>query len=1082
MHPLTVYRASAGSGKTFTLAVQYIKLLLLSASGGEHAAILGVTFTNKATAEMKDRILQQLFGIGAGLPSSDDYLDALRKAMDGEPDAPATDDEIRRRCRVALHQILHDYSHFRVQTIDAFFQSVLRGLAHELGLTANLQVELSDRDVLSEAVDRIVDHLQDEPLVRTWMMDLVRERIENNERWDVRRMVKAFGSTIFNEDYQLRGDALRQLLADSERFTQVERDIRHDADTAIAAVKAYARDIDAVLSRDGVDYSDFSNGQRILATFMRNMRDGRVENVAPSDTLQRWAADSQLMVTKTNLLRRPELQNTAADVSALLQQLIDELPQLQWRYNSSRLALKHIRKLRLLERIDREVTQLNAETSRFNLAKTPILLNQMIGSSDVPFIFEKIGAQLHHIMIDEFQDTSRLQWDNFRPLLAETRSRGGRNLVVGDVKQSIYRFRGGDWRTLANIQRDVVPTPVEKPLDINFRSEKRIVDFVAEFFLTAVPIMDEISAAEEAAVGADFSFDLAYKGKPQVASPKRQKRAPEGYIRCVLYEKGTDDTQQEILDDLRQQIRELAARGQAYSDMTILVRNNDEATLIVADMSADPTMPRIVSDEAFLLGSSAAVCLIIEALRSLADPTNLVAQTYLSEHLAGQSAALEKFELSRELLLRMPMEAMVEWLIRCFRLDEADGQEGYLFCLMDVVADFARRTSSDLNAFITFWDEKLYKQSVPAGEVTDGIRIMTIHKAKGLEFQTVFLPFATWTLDKDRYDDLLWTRPTQEPYSAFSLLPITPSSRTAPVSVFARDYAEAHLSQRLDEFNALYVALTRPRANLYIWSYGSELGPKRFTVGGLMAATLPACGSLQSEEIGSNEAPATLYTWGEPCLKTHKDDDATRVTPKYLPRRVAMQTFDANLPFRQSNRSAAFFDEMVQADVAELKAGTSTALALGRLIHTVLQSVATLEDLPRVLDNFTHEGIISQTAADDTYVSIARADLERSIQRALSHPMVADWFGGEWQLYNECAILTRDDKGRAITLRPDRVMIASDASRIVVVDFKTANDNEDYTGQVQRYMHRLRQMYPQAAIEGYLWFILTGRTRRVPEK
>ena len=1079
MYPLTVYRASAGSGKTFTLAVEYIKLLVLAQGGGEHAHILGVTFTNKATAEMKDRILTHLYGLAHELPASNDYLNALRDALSKEADAPATDDELRRRCGVALHEILHDYSRFRVQTIDAFFQTVLRGLAHELGLSANLQVEISDTEVLSQAVDRIVEHLQDEPRVLDWMLSLVRERIENNQRWDVTWQVKRFGSTIFNEQYQLRGDALRALLSDEEALRRLDTDIRSRETAAVDTLHRYAEEIKSAVAASQCSVSDFSNGTKILAPYLLRLASADATNLEPNNTLISWAANSELMVKKGDR-NRSDLIAAASAVSAILAKLFTELPQLQHDINSARLALGHIKPLLLLDRIDREVATINTETSRFNLAKTPILLRQMIGESDVPFIFEKIGTQLHHIMIDEFQDTSTLQWQNFRPLLAECRSRGGRNLIVGDVKQSIYRFRGGDWRTLANIKKDVVPTPTLVPKDTNFRSERHIVDFTTQFFLSAVTLLDEVSADDEMAVGGDFSFTNAYDGVKQKASPKRMTRDAEGYVRAVVFP-ASPDVKTLILDDLRCQVAELHARGLAYNQMTILVRNNYESADVIDAFAADPAMPRIVSDEAFLLNASPAVRLLVESLRTLSnlrpDP---IARLYVATNLGPEAA--EMLEQNRESLRLLPLTALVEHLLRVFGINHIAGQQAYLLSFLDAVADFARTTSTDLQAFITYWDEKLFKQSIPASSI-DGIRIITIHKSKGLEFQTVFIPFCTWTMDTDRRGSILWTTPDEAPYSAFSLLPITPTSKTAPKSAFARDYSQEHLSARLDEFNAMYVAFTRPRANLFIWSSGGDLERSTRTVGDLVACTLPLCSDMDvtfDGDVTDKNNPATaIYTLGTPCLRLKSDDEATRVSPVATPVSLSLESFDAKLPFKQSNRSAAFFEQMDPEADASLHIAATTPLALGRLLHTLLQNIATTDDIPRVLDAFTHEGVISQTSADGTYVSLCRADIESRLRRAMDNELVASWFRPWWTLHTECAIVCRDKDGHAKTLRPDRVMSSPDGSHIIVVDFKTAHYNEEYDRQVQTYMELISAMHPEATVEGYLWFVLTGKVKKV---
>ncbi|MBQ7442298.1 MAG: UvrD-helicase domain-containing protein [Bacteroidaceae bacterium] len=1076
MHPLKVYRASAGSGKTFTLAVEYIKLLVMEEGGGEYARILGVTFTNKATAEMKDRIVGQLYGIAHALPSSADYMMALERALAGEPGAPATEDEIRRRCALALRHILHDYSHFRVQTIDAFFQSVLRGLAHELGLTANLQVEISDTEVLSEAVDRIVDRLETEPVVLEWMMSLVRDQIDNNQRWDVTRQVKAFGRTIFSEDFQLRGAGLRRLLTDEQALRGAMRAIADEESHAIAAVRSWGNRLQEVIDHAGVDIGDFSNGSKLLAPLLRRLHEADLARLTVSATVAKWAADGTAMVKKADQKRRPDLMAAAEQIAPLLAALIDELPALQCQYNSSRLAAAHIKPLRLLDFIDSEVTHINSETSRFNLAKTPILLNQMIGKSDAPFIFEKIGARLHHIMIDEFQDTSSLQWRNFRPLLAECRSRGGRNLIVGDVKQSIYRFRGGDWRTLACIQDTVVPTPDVVNMGVNFRSERVVVDFNSDFFTTAVAIMDDASAEEEALVGGDFSFATAYYKLRQTASPKRMQQEPQGYVRVATLDSRQAskraDWEPIVLDDVCRQVAALHARGVAYRDMTILVRFNSDCQPIIDAFAARDDMPPVISDEAFLLSASSAVRTIMEALRWLDNDADPIAAFYLRTHLATP-ALWADLEEQAPALRQMPLPDLVEHLYRSMRLDAVGGQDAYMFTFLDAVADFVHSGRADTHLFIEHWDEKLCRQSIPATS-REGIRVMSVHKSKGLEFNTVLIPFCSWRFE-DNHGDILWTTPQQPPYSAFSLLPITPTAKMAPNSVFARDYAEERLNSRLDEFNALYVALTRARANLLVWSVSRADSDALTTVGDLVAATLPGLPEMADATDADTHPALAVSAMGAPCVARRKADDHTRMDPARAAVAVGMHSYDARLPFRQSSRSELFF-ETTPDDGSEL--ADSEALRqshnreFGQLLHAVLQQIATPDDIGRVLDAHEQEGMISRTAPDGTYVSIARRDLERRLRAAIALPQVAPWYAPGQRLFTECAIVCRGADGTSHTLRPDRVIVSADGRRITVVDYKTARPDDEHHRQVARYMHHLSRMYPAATVEGFLWYIL----------
>ncbi len=1061
MNQLTVYKASAGSGKTFTLAVQYIKLLVLAKESAEYSRILAVTFTNKATAEMKDRILCQLYGIANGLKSSEAYLDALKKALHGEVNSPATDDELRARCREALHQILHDYNHFRVQTIDAFFQMVLRGLAHELGLTANLQVEISDTEVLSKAVDRIVDRLQDDPQVFEWLLSLVKDRIDNDQRWDVTREVKDFGKAIFNEDYLLRGEKLRKSLTDSTFMRTFMQQLQDIEDSAVQMVQSFGPQLEQMVYDAGYTFEDFSNGGT-LRTFTDKLKAGDIF-VAAGRRIEGWIKDPRSMVKKADLKNRPDILTVADDVSDLLHRIIDKLTNLQHNVNSARLAKAHLKPLCLLDAIDREVADINAETSRFNLAKTPILLNRMVGESDSPFVFEKIGAMLRHVMIDEFQDTSRLQWKNFRVLLLESFAKGGRNLLVGDVKQSIYRWRGGDWRILGNIEQESALNINTEPLDVNRRSARRIIEFNNEFFKLAVESLDNVSKDEMNAIGNAFTFKTIYADVQQQVP---DYRPDAGYVKISLLStedyKNREEWEPVVLEDLKQQIRSLHEQGMPYEWMTILVRNNRDMAPIIESFAEEEDMPAIVSDEAFLLSASPVVSILIAALRVLDNPDDLVSAYYLRSHVpdfheAGLDASL----------LELPLYELLEQLYRTLHLDSFAHQDAYLFGFFDAVQDFLHSESSDIHTFLTYWDERLCRQAIPAGQV-DGIRIITIHKAKGLQFHTVFMPFCSWVIDKDRYTDLLWCSPKEAPFSSLELLPITPNSKTAPNSVFSRDYAESHLLSRLDELNALYVAFTRPECNFYAWAYGNKDDFKKSTrtIGDLIADVISV-----DKEIG------------DPILTKKKEDESdNRMSPTYQPLSVHMKSYPLSGNFRQSNRSQQFIASLNEEENEiedAVAARDNQYIEMGRLLHSVLQQIETVDDIPHVLTTLEHEGVIARHATDGSYVSVRRSDLEEWLKKGLDDPTIASWFNGEWTLFNECAILTKEDN-RPTTRRPDRVMVSADGKRVVVVDYKFGNPHESYLEQVREYMKLLSNMLPDATVEGYLWFVYSSVIKPVP--
>ena len=523
--PLTVYKASAGSGKTFTLAVEYIKLLVLNPQS--YRTILAVTFTNKATEEMKMRILSQLYGIWKQLPDSVGYA---RKITD---ETGFSDELLSRRAGEALHLLLHNYNYFRVETIDSFFQSVLRNLARELDLTANLRIGLNDVQVEEQAVDQLIDSLTHTDVMLQWLLKYIMETISEDRSWNIIGQVKQFGRTIFRDYYKENSDELNHLLNDDhflDGYMKQMQQIRTDAEERM---KEVAESFFDTLDGEGLQYEELNYGKSGVAGFFLKLRNGQMDESIVGKRVTDCMDEASKWYSKKN--PRAEHIHMVAESSLIpiLRYAVDERPR-QWKlYKSADLTLRHLNQLRLLGSIEQKVRTMNEEANRFLLSDTQQLLHALISHSDSPFIFEKIGTQLEHIMIDEFQDTSTVQWQNFKVLLQECMShQESENLIVGDVKQSIYRWRSGDWRLLNAIDREF-PHSEEmmdiQPLEVNWRSSRHIIDFNNAFFIEAARQEYE-SQHEEYPEGAEQLL----RAYADVAQKVPEKRPAEGYVEIRL--------------------------------------------------------------------------------------------------------------------------------------------------------------------------------------------------------------------------------------------------------------------------------------------------------------------------------------------------------------------------------------------------------------------------------------------------------------------------------------------------------------------------------------------------------------------
>lgn len=1043
---LTVYKASAGSGKTFTLATRCIALLL-AAPASSYRHILAVTFTNKATAEMKERILGQLFGLSRGLPSSADYLDTIRPALPG-----LGDEEIRRRAADVLRRIVHDYDRFRVTTIDSFFQGVVTNMAHELGLSANFRVDINDTDVIDQAVDRLMAGLQPNTAVLRWVIGYIRERIDDNRRWDITREVKRLARNLLRERYLMLENRLRDALSDDEHLNGFRRKLREQDEACADHMESAARYLEEAMEERGLGFDAFSRGTA-LATYLRKLADGVPD--APTATVEAYLSAPEKWLRKADQ-KRPELVAACEELRGILETVENFRREYAQAHSNYVLTTANLGPLRLLGEIGRELTQINEEANRFMLAKVPILLNRLIGSDDAPFVFEKAGTTFLHVMIDEFQDTSTLQWRNFKTLLLENMSAGNSCLLVGDVKQSIYRFRGGDWGILAGIRKEFPRHPVDvQELTTNYRSQRRVIDFNNRFFARAAAILDELSPTEGDDRIATLYADVAQRCAAD---------GDGGYVRVHFTDRRAggdvgrpaDDLR---MDDLEAQVRSLHAAGLPYSAMAVLVRWNKEAAALIDRFATDcPDVP-LVSDEAFLLAASEAVQLLVHAMRYLADPTDTIALAFVARHSSAAAAdwaacegdhpaalADTEFISRREALLALPLYELQEELIRLFGLDRRPGQAAYLMAYLDQVLVFLDDNPSDIRLFLEHWTDVLSGRSIPAAEV-EGLRVLTIHKSKGLQFHTVLLPFCDWAIERDRPDDLLWCEPAEAPYDELPLVPV-PTRAMARDSIYAADYEHEHFQRRIENLNLLYVAFTRAEKNLLVWTKGYANPKGTSTICDLIKKTL---GEELDDTFESGVPVSTVG--GRTCT-----DDGNRLTTRPEPLGIGFHTYPSRVAFRQSNRSQEF---LAQAGDPDRRQGEY--IDQGILLHKIFSALDTAADVDRVLDSFEAEGLLGEQIRKDS--------LRHLICRRLSSPQTAPWFDGSWQLFREVAILSRDAGDRLLVRRPDRVMVRGNET--VVVDFKFGKPREEHDAQVREYLGLLSDM-GRSSPRGFLWYVFTN--------
>ena len=1077
---LLVYKASAGSGKTFTLAVQYIRQLIEDPYS--YRRILAVTFTNKATTEMKERILSQLYGIATSLKSSDGYLKEIMKT------STKSVDEIRRDANIALKNIVHDYSRFRIETIDSFFQSVMRNLARELELGANMTIELNNGDVLSDAVDSMIEKLDRMSPTLYWLLEYIEERIADDKRWNVSSEIKGFGRNIFDEAYIEKGVTLREKLKDSKFIPQYRKKLQEKRESVLETMKGFNEHFQEILKANGLNPTDLKNGARGIASYFNKIASGKLSDDVRNTTVEKCLEGAENWTTKTS----PYKSTIISLADQVLIQVLNDTESTRMAsnkvLNSCDMSLRYLNNLQLLMRIDNEVREQNMNHNRFLLSDTNALLHSIIREGDASFVYEKIGTTIDTVMIDEFQDTSRMQWENFHLLLEESLAQKEGSMIVGDIKQSIYRWRNGDWKILAGLDKDKSFRLNSKTLDTNWRSEANIIAFNNDIFTSACRVLNERYKADE---GEDCTQLLdAYSDVCQ----KTSKNTKEGYIKLSFLKNSDEhpyaDTTMEFL---AREVDSLVKNGIKVNDIAILVRKNKNIPAI-ADFFDKNTPYRVVSDEAFRLDASLAVCMLIDGLKYISEPTDKIACARLA--VAYQKEILKKdvdyntvllnsvedylpaeFRLMLPEMSLMPLYELLEKLFVIFRMDMIEEQDAYLCAFYDAVTEYMQNNSSELTSFLTYWNDTLYAKTIPSGEIS-GIRILSIHKSKGLEYHTVLLPFCDWKMENETFNHMLWCRINEEdadkePFCELDLTPVNYSSAMAE-SYFSDSYREERLQLWVDNLNLLYVAFTRACRNLIVWCKDEQ----KDTVSRLLRESIDCMKEIKmtcnmpepdekDEEANTEENDEPIvYEYGEICISSEKkkSDSTNRLVAIPEAVNVKIESLETEIDFKQSNRSADF----IRGDEDEEENLRSQYIRQGQLLHTLFASIDTKEDLPSAIERLLFEGVIESAEKAE--------EIRKVAERALNLDEVKDWYSGEWTLYNECSIIYNDEQGKMQTRRPDRVMMKE--NEVVVVDFKFGKKKPEYSTQVREYMSLLSEM-GYTDIKGYIWYVYSGELENV---
>ncbi|MDR1544216.1 MAG: UvrD-helicase domain-containing protein [Prevotellaceae bacterium] len=1110
MSDFLIFKASAGAGKTYNLALQYILRLLLD-GGDAHRHILAVTFTKEATSEMKIRILSDLYALAAGLDESKGFLQSIKNNL--PENQYFTDQKIRQTAKFALENILHDYSRFNVGTIDSFFQRVLRNLARELGKGSRFNVDLNQSKAIQQAVSAIIEKSDKDSELLGWITDFIDDKIEQEKPWRIDSELEIFGANIFNESYQQQQQKLIELLENEP--DKLKNGVKYCQNFKRGFEKFLIEKADNFFSKS-IDKNDFYYGDKGVIGYFKKFKNKKFEepNSYVNDVLAGNKGNAGDLIFRDLLA---ETEAFRAKNSA--------------EYISCDFYLKNIYSLALLNYISTEIDAQSRENNRFMLSQTAMLLGEMLDeTNDFSFVFEKIGAEVKNVMIDEFQDTSKLQWKNFRSLLAGVAASGDFSMLVGDVKQSIYRWRNGDWRILNDIEQEkslFLEQNNFRILDTNFRSFKNIIEFNNDIFT-------KISAALAAEYSAIFPnseqnpFTKAYADVAQNIA----KKESEGYVSVDFFE--SKEYENQAFERLNEIINTLFEKNYSANEICVLCRTNSQVRSVSNFLKSKDI--EVVSNEAFMLSSSAVLQLIISALRVLNSPENPVplAELYfLKERIFTQRTQSERKEntaltvagaalksvpendaewitnprqqgtmhpqreiISPEKILETlpigfkpenfetlkitPLYELVLKIIYLFDLEKVKAQSAYIFTFIDAVFSYLKDHSSDIASFLDFWAEELNRQTVSSNSTINGVRVMTIHKSKGLEFPCVILPYCFGEMaehQRANLQSIVWCEPKKPPFD----LPILPVNYTKSMekSLFKPDYDKEKVLRFMDNLNIYYVAFTRAVQNLYIFSQkpaktsqnltfqqlllkSLNVENDNFEKGELAENTTTAVASLQlvpENDINSAQVENLCKQNIQPKQQNVlKNQDVTPISVDFC----ANCEIDKKMLFLQSNQSKEF--------ISDEDGQTKPYILQGNIMHRLFANIFTENDVEKAVERLIFDGIISQTEREK-YVS--------DVQNALSHPDVKDWFNGTYRVLNETEILVKAKIFSSLQspppleiFRPDRIMIFDNSA--IVVDYKFGIPKPTHKNQVQNYINLLQSMN-YSNVLGYIWYVNEGK-------
>lgn len=1069
---LTIYRSSAGSGKTYTLVKEYLRLVLPSPY--LYRNVLAVTFTNKATEEMKDRILGKLNELARAswqqLQAIGEYQDIKDELALHQPDP---DSWVSDRARFILRAILGDYGHFSVSTIESFFQGILRAFARELDIPMGYEVEMKQAYVLDRLIEGMSLQIGQDKGLQDLLQEYLLQRLEEEKGWSVFQELQSLGKEVFKEVFvdQVKGpmDEVEDILGLAKKLSQKAWKRRRSFENHLKekAAQALARMDSHSLTRP-----DFKYGKGSVPGYFLKVLENDFE--VGTRTLKGYEGYDEWLPPNKNAEMRGKVEAVLdAGLWQLLRDMVDYTEEHVKTYYTDLLITRTGATFGLLGFLEQQLKEYRKENRLLLISDTSRLLTQVIRESDPPFVYEKAGHYYKHFLLDEFQDTSNLQWENFEPLIEESLAYGQFNLMVGDVKQAIYRWRNGNPQLMLDIEKSDPLRISKQTLSSNWRSSPEVVKFNNAVFKTANTLLkdklleEELSAENQSLL--DF-FEEAYHD----AAQQEQKQSPKGLVKIEFADpecKKVDEFRTAALAKTLEWIQQCREAGFAYRDLAILVRNNKEGVAQARHLldsyiqvNGKQEAISVSSAESLLLESHAHVRWLLAALRLVQAPEEPIAMMSwqdLDASVSGLSLVDYQYEKDTPVRIEgilpiirsLPIYEAVEVLVSHLPAGAIRGN-AYILGFLEAVWEYSGKYDTSIAGFMDWWKEEKKKRSVKGAASDDSVTVMTIHQSKGLEFPVVMLPYADWELGiRSTIQPILWVETAGTAYEQdFPVLPVY-VGKDMEKSDFANSYQREQLLTHLDNLNLLYVALTRPMFRLYLFAPDGGADKKQVagyhklkTVGHLLESLCKenSIPGLKAEDerrwcCGSEE-PA-------PSPKNKKNDTSLSDLGQYVP---------------PTQRSEPLVHLRTTGWLESTEEGRES-IREGLLVHEALAHINSISDISRVVEMMRLKGML---------LTEQEAALTARLEKIITFKDAAHWFDTEWEIRSEVGILQPDGREK----RPDRVLTKGD--KAIVIDFKTGSENPKHLKQVAEYQFLLQSM-GYADVEGFVYYTGSLRVVRV---